>query len=254
MKTKEKKGITLIALVVTIVILIILATISVRIVLNSSLIDRAQKGAELTEIVKLEEKANMIYADKRIEKIENNEKNPVTEKELIEELNKEGYKSYQLKDDNDVIIDIQLDKSEVNMQTDSVELINVDLISGKGQEIYYIVLNNKYFHIFIENGKVYVSREGDASKPGTDRPKLEISKNSNICDISLNDNSIECKSKKENGQVIITVKLGHLEKKCIVNVVVPVSSLSNLEIGNTFFEYEAPGRGRKNGKSYACSL
>lgn len=46
---RNQHGITLVALVVTIVILIILATISISIVLNGGLVDKATKGKDLYE-------------------------------------------------------------------------------------------------------------------------------------------------------------------------------------------------------------
>lgn len=44
---KSEKGITLVALVITIVILIILATVSISFAVKGGLFDRAQQGAEL---------------------------------------------------------------------------------------------------------------------------------------------------------------------------------------------------------------
>ena len=43
---KSEKGITLVALVITIVILIILATVSISFAVNGGLFDKAQQGAE----------------------------------------------------------------------------------------------------------------------------------------------------------------------------------------------------------------
>ena len=55
-KTKSNRGITLIALVITIVILIILATVTLNVVLGEGgLIQRAQQAKELTEQAALEE-------------------------------------------------------------------------------------------------------------------------------------------------------------------------------------------------------
>lgn len=44
---KSEKGITLVALVITIVILIILATVSISFAVNGGLFDRAEKGAQM---------------------------------------------------------------------------------------------------------------------------------------------------------------------------------------------------------------
>ena len=44
---KSEKGITLVALVITIVILIILATVSISFAVNGGLFDKAQRGADM---------------------------------------------------------------------------------------------------------------------------------------------------------------------------------------------------------------
>ena len=44
---KSEKGITLVALVITIVILIILATVSISFAVNGGLFDKAEKGAQM---------------------------------------------------------------------------------------------------------------------------------------------------------------------------------------------------------------
>ena len=50
MKAQKEKGITLIALVITVVILIILATVTLNVVLGEGgLIQRAQQAKDLTE-------------------------------------------------------------------------------------------------------------------------------------------------------------------------------------------------------------
>lgn len=48
---KNQKGITLVALVVTIVVLIILATISIQLAVNSGIIGQAQKAKTMQENV-----------------------------------------------------------------------------------------------------------------------------------------------------------------------------------------------------------
>ena len=44
---KSEKGITLVALVITIVILIILATVSISFAVNGGLFDKAERGADM---------------------------------------------------------------------------------------------------------------------------------------------------------------------------------------------------------------
>ena len=61
-KTKnERKGITLIALVVTIVVLLILAGVSINLVLgNNGIVAKAEKASVETEISQIAEKINFL--------------------------------------------------------------------------------------------------------------------------------------------------------------------------------------------------
>ncbi len=84
---KGKNGITLVALVVTIVILIILATISVNIVMQGGLIDRAQSGKGIYELQREKERLELVKADI----VSNaNYAGKVTVDSYIEELIKQG--------------------------------------------------------------------------------------------------------------------------------------------------------------------
>ena len=58
-KLKNNSGITLVALIITIIVLLILAMVSIRLVMNGGIIDRAEKGtqayteSEIQEQIKL---------------------------------------------------------------------------------------------------------------------------------------------------------------------------------------------------------
>ena len=66
----NKRGITLIALVITIVILIILATVSINVVLGEGgLIQRAQEGKDLTEQAQIDEKEEITGAEEYINSV-----------------------------------------------------------------------------------------------------------------------------------------------------------------------------------------
>ena len=63
-KRKSVRGITLIALVVTIVVLLILAGVSISMLTGENgIIRQAQKAKTETELSEIEEAANMIYVD-----------------------------------------------------------------------------------------------------------------------------------------------------------------------------------------------
>ena len=68
MKTKEIKGITLITLAITIVILLILAGISISIVIgNNSLIDRAKSTQKVQTIAGIKEALELEMVDIQVD-------------------------------------------------------------------------------------------------------------------------------------------------------------------------------------------
>ena len=71
-KTKDKKGITLVALVVTIIILVILAGVSINLVIgNSGIIAKAQIAKKNAENAAWLEKAQMIVTRSKNEQRKN---------------------------------------------------------------------------------------------------------------------------------------------------------------------------------------
>ena len=62
-KLKHNRGITLIALIITIIILLILAGISIKALTNTGLFGKANEAKIRTEISRIEEEANLIYLD-----------------------------------------------------------------------------------------------------------------------------------------------------------------------------------------------
>ena len=94
-KTSNQRGITLIALVITIVILIILATVSIKVVLGEGgLIDRAQEGKSLTDQAQTDEQEELTGAEEYINGIlvEIEDQNPPGEKSEVAEAIEKGTK------------------------------------------------------------------------------------------------------------------------------------------------------------------
>ncbi len=90
-KATQEKGITLIALVITIVILIILATVTLNVVLGEGgLIQRAQQAKELTEQAALEEQQGLNSLMSEYANIMAEDQNPPVEKSEVEEAKESG--------------------------------------------------------------------------------------------------------------------------------------------------------------------
>ena len=92
-KIVREKGITLIALVITVVILIILATVTLNAVLGEGgLIQRAQQAKELTEQAALEEQQGLNSLMSEFTNIMAEDQNPPEEKSEVEEAKESGTK------------------------------------------------------------------------------------------------------------------------------------------------------------------
>ena len=94
MKGTQEKGITLIALVVTIIVLIILAGVSINLVLgDNGVITKSKEASEKQEIAGMVEKIRLDIAAKETEKVQNNSK--LTKSEMEDILEKYGKINYE---------------------------------------------------------------------------------------------------------------------------------------------------------------
>ncbi len=190
---KANSGITLIALVVTIIILVILAAISINLILNGKLINRAEVGQKLTELSKIEEKANLIYADKKMEEYQNKEKEKVTIEEIVDELKKDNYQFKEV--DGDDVVDIRLDKNNISMLANSEEAIQVTLERGESAINYYVIVNGQYYRIYLNASGVILDKIPSTLEELSSKSELKLSANSEIIEVQLEKNIIKVKSK-----------------------------------------------------------
>ncbi len=153
--TNKEKGITLVALVVTIIILVILAGVSVNMVIgNNGIMQKAKKAKENMELASAEEQVDL---NKIVEHIENNIKEPeepeVTPTTTIAELKGGSYvsKLTVAKDSNDNIVRIPkgfkvASDSGINV-TEGIVIEDGDVKAGKGNN-----RGNQYVWIPVGNG------------------------------------------------------------------------------------------------------
>ncbi len=62
-KLKQQRAITLVALIITIIVLLILAMVSIRLVMNGGIIDRANRGVKIYKDSEIEEKIKLAYSE-----------------------------------------------------------------------------------------------------------------------------------------------------------------------------------------------
>ena len=141
-KTANSAGITLIALVVTIVVLLILAGITIQVVLQGGIIGQANKSKIMTELSVIEEKANLIYADKLMQKINSNLTDKPTMQEVVESLEKEkdcNIEKVAVSESD--ITGISLDKESMKLDFGASKEIKVSILTSSGEPYtYYAVV------------------------------------------------------------------------------------------------------------------
>lgn len=69
-KLKNKKGITLIALIITIIILLILTVVSIQLIINGGIVSKAEKGANEYSKSEADEQAQLLQAEYEMAKYE----------------------------------------------------------------------------------------------------------------------------------------------------------------------------------------
>lgn len=164
---KSKRGITLVALVVTIVVLIILAIISINLLLNGGLINRSQKGKLLMQLSSIEEKANLIYADKVTNQYltDINKGKEPTLSEVIDELKKMQDGTWKIESEEtkeNVVTALNIDKAKMKLAVGSNKEIIATIEIEENETnpaTYYVVIESKSYKIEKVNGTIRIARE-----------------------------------------------------------------------------------------------
>lgn len=127
---KETKGITLIALVITIVILIILATVAIGNITGSGgLLDRAQEGTEAYKVNEIKEKMEIAKATEWMDSLGN-----ITPDGYFEQLEQEG-----IIGDKDADVEaVNEDEGIYNVTTDEGYIFEVTIDEDGNVEIEYV--------------------------------------------------------------------------------------------------------------------
>ena len=138
---RKEKGITLIALVVTIIVLIILAGVSISLVLGENgIVSKAKKAKENTELAKIDEETALNEAAKYVEELDSSEGtiNPPEAIKTVEEVKGGDYfnKPTTIKDSNENLIKVPegfkvAEDSGINV-TEGIVIEDNDIIDGIG--------------------------------------------------------------------------------------------------------------------------
>ncbi len=241
---KSNRGITLIALMVTIVVLLILAGISIVILFGDNGIIKQAKESDLqTKFADVEERANVIFADLDSKKYETGNTNKkVTMGEITKELSNLKYDIKEVTVGENVIEAIELEPTSVKMGKSDIAQIKVNFQKNEEGVQYYVKVENKYYKISLENKHITLDRtngklaneiEESTNTETTTQNLNAISNNEDIVTVkeTINDNTIKIESKANLGNAEITVTYGELKPQiCKVTVAIqPIEGSTNID-------------------------
>ncbi len=125
----KNKGITLIALVITIILLLILVGIAINSLTNSGLLSKASQAGLITQIKEIEEVANLAYMARQIDEVTKGE--AATIAGVISDLKAQGYNIEQRTSGSNTVTGIELNKDTVKMNKNSEESLRYTLVYGE---------------------------------------------------------------------------------------------------------------------------
>ena len=228
-KLTKNKGITLIALVITIIILLILAGISISSLTGSGLFGKAQDAVKLSKLKEIEEAANLAYMERQIDSITGGENATIAS--AISDLKEKGYTIKEVTSGANSIIGIALSEENITMERSTEKTVTYTLIYSEGTVVrYFVEVQGKDYEILFNNGNITVSVEetniGEISK----EPEVIVeSSDNNIIEANkTEEGKIVLTAKKEIGDVTITVKEtnSNVTKTFNVTTRIPATSLT----------------------------
>jgi hypothetical protein len=189
---------------------------------ENGLINKSLETKIQTEIGEIEERANLIYSNKLMEKIEENLKDKPAIQEIVEQLEKEGYKIEAVAVSDIKITDISLEKERVSIGKGQTNTIRVILESLSEPYNYYVVIDSKYYKMNLNNGTVTIDRVESNISDTEDKETILMAKSEDetiaTVEVDNENNTIRITSSEKTGIVRITVTYGSYVKTCEVKV------------------------------------
>ena len=230
----KEKGITLIALVITIIVLIILAGISINSVLGGNgLFKRVQSASVDTKKAKVIEDAKIAYLEVYIEKAEKSDSNTITIGDVVSRLKSGyGYTDEQIVMVSSVVTDITLSETEVTLKPGETKDVIVTLENGT----YYALIEGLYYPITLSNDGITLG-EGIANLPEgeetTDTIEAKATLGSDLVDVIVNETTITITAKEgQAGKVTIIVTYGGIKKEIIATIIWEVKQGDEVPLGS----------------------
>ena len=214
--TRKHNGITLIALVITIIVLLILAGITISTLTgDNGILKQAVNAKEKTKRAQVKELVGLMYNEAMMN--ENATKDKIMEK-IVEELTEQGYKVKEEASETMTIVGMNIENNTETMVIESSEggakTVNITLETSLGNSSKkYVEINEKYYEITVNSEGVKIATEAteeiSGSEPRTDLVKASIDK-SEIADVSVTGSTstnytLKITPKEQEGSAKITL-------------------------------------------------
>ncbi len=231
LKGTKNKGITLIALVITIIVLLILAGVTIASITGENgILSKAIEAETNTELAEIEEVANLAYTSKLMDNLIGAD---VPMADIVSQLQAEGYEIYAQPGDG--ITGIKLDSNSLTIEKDGTAVINVSYEGNTEGMQYYAVVKGKYYLITKDANGIKVSREeSKINSSAQEELKAESSNTTYVKVENVSGNTINLKAGDSIGTATITVSYGSYTDTCIVTVVTTPTEDSVADASTSF--------------------
>lgn len=157
---ERNKGITLIALAVTIIVMLILAGATISILTNENgMMSQATIAREKNDIAKVEEIARLEYANLVMQKQIDGKGEETTLSEVKENLENKGYTVLQKLKNVTGVTGIEVNPNTAILEIGGIAEAQITFIGNDVEYKYYVEINTNYYEMQLENGDVSISRK-----------------------------------------------------------------------------------------------
>ena len=198
---KDRKGISLIVLVITIIVMIILATAIILSLSNSGIIGKANKAKTDTERATILEVINIINSENML-----NGKETSLE-ETINKLENQGIKTSKVTDTTPKVTAIHINGLNFEMHKNEMIEITVSILEeAQSLTRYYVFIENEAYELIDTGNGIILA---DTSSIIGEAPKVEVSGAEHVS-VSINQENkiITITSKETVGTDNLTIKYG----------------------------------------------
>ncbi len=239
MKCNEKveKGITLIALIITIIVLLILAGVSISLVMgNKGILGRAEEASIISKIKEIEEIARLLYMDRKIDEILEGDEAKIAG--VMSDLKEKGYIIRQEGGENKIVTGIVLSQENITIERNTQKEVKYTLIYEQGTTIkYFAEVEGQYYEIEFDNENITISTEATKLDSTIREPEVIVESNdSSIIEAmktKVGEILLTAKDKLGDVEIIVREKNSNVTKKIIATTRIPLTSISILPNNET---------------------